>query len=144
LDLIQTSLSTCDDNIEKYCSKFTQELDEQIIANGEEHVGNNLTEDNLVNSFIRGLNGSSLFDSFILNFRQKEIMPKLEETMSLAREGARIHKSGTGTRDDPIALSTQRGISRKRKRKTGTCPKHPSMSHEKDCWVLLPEKQPKK
>ncbi|HEY5744748.1 MAG TPA: reverse transcriptase domain-containing protein [Chryseolinea sp.] len=148
LALVQTSLSSCGGDIEKYCSTFTQARDEQIIANGEEHSQNNLTEDNLVTLFIGGLNQAPQFESFVLNFRQKEKMPNLEDTMSLAREEARIHKGGAGSKDNPIVLNTQRdktSQSTKRKGKKGNCPEHPGMSHnEDDCWTIHPEKRPQK
>jgi hypothetical protein len=144
LNLVQTTLSSCDDDIDQYCSKFTQARDEQIIANGDNYSGNNMTEDNLVTLFVGGLTSSTTFEPFVLNFRQKEKMPNLEETMSLAREEVRISPI-IGSQDNPIVLNTQKIRNLKnRKRKRGNCPKHPGLSHNKDdCWVLHPEKRPK-
>jgi hypothetical protein len=125
-------MASCNDDIDQYCSKFTQARDEQIIVNGEDHIKNNLTEDNLVTHFISGLTASSMFDTFVLNFRQKEKILTLEETMSLVREEARISRSGT--KNDLIILYTQqkqKQNTNKRKQR-GNCSKHPGTSHNEE------------
>ena len=143
LKLVQTTLSSCDDNIDQYCSKFTEARDDQILANGEKYTSNNLTEDNLITLFVGGLTQSPTFETFVLHFRQRERMTTLEETMSLAREEARM--AARANPHQATVLSTQSKPPNKKRKHRGNCPQHPRMSHdEEDCWTLHPDKRPKK
>ncbi len=70
-------------------------------------------------------------------------MTTLEETMSLAREEARM--AARANQLQATALSIQLKPPNKKRKPRGSCSQHPQMSHdEEDCWTLHPEKRPKK
>ena len=144
LKLVQTTLSSCDDDIDLYCSKFTEARDDQILSNGEKYGSNNFTEDNLITLFVGGLTTSPTFETFVLHFRQRERMTTLEDTMSLAREEARMATARAHPHQAAM-VNTQQKPSNKKRKHRGNCPQHPRMSHDEgDCWTLHPEKRPKK
>ena len=109
------------------------------------HQGDNFTSNQLVTFFVGGLQRLPRWEQFVLNLRQKENLPSLDEVMSLARDEHRLHKALGSTPDTAIVLSAQ---STKRSKKPyhtnriGHCTIHPRSSHtDEDCFVQHPEKK---
>ncbi|KAK5312306.1 hypothetical protein LTR93_011395 [Exophiala xenobiotica] len=125
----------CDDDIDKYCLKFTEARDNQILANGEEHHSNNLTEDKLITLLVGELASSAMFETFVLHFRQREQMTTLDETMSLAREEARM--ADRAHQHQATVLNTRPKPRDKKRKHRGNCPQHPKMPHDEECWLVL-------
>jgi len=142
LEIPRLTISQCNNDINSYCSKFAKLRDEQIVANGSKHQGDNFTQNQLTTFFVGGLQGLPRWDQFVLNLRQKEYLPPLEEIMALTRDEQRLHKSLGSTPDTAIVLSTQSHKHKKPFSKQGMCRLHPQSTHkDEDCFVQHPDKK---
>ena len=145
LEIPRLTIGQCNNDVNAYCNRLAKLRDEQIVANGSMHQGDNFTSNQLVTFFVGGLQGLPRWEQFVLNLRQKEKLPSLDEVMSLARDEHRLHKTLGSTPDTAIVLSAQSTKRSKKpyhKNQIGHCTIHPRSNHaDEDCFVQHPEKK---
>jgi len=139
LEIPRLTIGQCNNDVNAYCNRFAKLRDEQIVANGSTHQGDNFTSNQLTTFFVGGLQCLPRWEQFVLNLRQKEKLPFLDEVMSLARDEHRLHKTMGSTPDTAIVLPAQSNKGSNKpyhKNQIGHCTIHPRSNHtDEDCFV---------